>query len=174
MDRLPLLLAQACVRVDHVRVHRVVNAATRRPPLRAKIGAGLTIDAFDVGVAEGRLGHVGLAHSAALVARGLGIAIGAIEETTDPVLDAHTGLVLGVRQLASVQAGGVERVRLELTMAVGAPDPHDQVVITGDPSLDVRVNGGVAGDRATVGTAVNAALAVGNMRPGLVSATACR
>jgi 4-hydroxy-tetrahydrodipicolinate reductase len=172
MDRLPLLLAEGCVRVDHVRVERVVDAAARRAPLRAKVGAGLAVDAFHQGVAEGRIGHVGLAQSAALVARGLGVAIGAIEETIDPVLDG--GRVLGVRQVASVHAAGVERVRLELTMALGAPDPHDRVVIAGDPPLDVRVVGGVPGDRATVGAVVNAALAVGRMAPGLAAATSCR
>jgi hypothetical protein len=174
MDRLPLLLAEGCVRVDRVVVERVVDAAARRAPLRAKVGAGLSLEAFHVGVAERRLGHVGLAESAALVARGLGLPIGAIEEAIDPVVDAHTGRVLGVRQLASVQAGGVERVRLELTMAVGARDPHDRIVIEGDPPLDVRVEGGYAGDRATVGAVVNAVAAVGRMAPGLAKATSCR
>jgi len=172
MDRLPLLLAEGCVRVDHVRVERVVDAATRRGPLRAKVGAGLSLDDFRIGVAERRLGHVGLAESAALLARGLGLPIGAIEEIIDPVVEG--GRVQGVHQIAAVHADGVERVRLELTMAVGAPDPHDRVVIAGDPALDVRVQGGFQGDRATVGTVVNAVAAVGRMRPGLQSATSCR
>ena len=42
MDRLVLAVASACVRVDSVRVTRVVDAAKRRGPLRAKVGAGLT------------------------------------------------------------------------------------------------------------------------------------
>src|SRR5439155_21452187 len=43
MDRLPLTLAAACVRVDHVHITRIVDAAKRRVPLRAKVGAGLTV-----------------------------------------------------------------------------------------------------------------------------------
>jgi hypothetical protein len=60
MDRLPLTLAAACVSVDRVAVTRVVDAAKRRVPLRAKVGAGLTPDEFRAGVAERRLGHRGL------------------------------------------------------------------------------------------------------------------
>src|SRR5207302_1730376 len=58
MDRLPLQLAGAMVRVDGVRVERIVDAARRRGPLRAKVGEGLSVEEFRAGVAAGRLGHV--------------------------------------------------------------------------------------------------------------------
>ena len=64
MDRLPLTLAAACVRVDGVQVFRVVDAAKRRGPLRAKVGAGLTVEEFRTGVAARRLGHRGLTNRA--------------------------------------------------------------------------------------------------------------
>src|SRR5262249_57729165 len=67
MDRLTLAVASACVRVDSVRVTRVVDAAKRRGPLRAKVGAGLTREEFDAGVASKKLGHVGLTESAAVI-----------------------------------------------------------------------------------------------------------
>jgi 4-hydroxy-tetrahydrodipicolinate reductase len=171
MDRLPLTVAWGVVRVEHVLIERVVDAGRRRGPLRAKIGAGLSLDAFRAGVAERRLGHVGLAESAALVAEGLGIVIGAIEETIDAIADPVGGQVLGVHQIACVLAGGRERVRLDLKMALGLDKPHDRVVITGDPSLEMRVEGGVQGDRATVGATVNAVLQVGRLAPGLYRAT---
>src|SRR5207244_12988074 len=97
MDRLPLQLAGAMVRVDGVRVERVVDAARRRGPLRAKVGEGLSVDEFRRGVAERRLGHVGLPASAALLARGLGTALARFEEAIDPVTD-DPGCVLGVPQ----------------------------------------------------------------------------
>jgi len=172
MDRLPLALVWGSCRVDHITIERVVDAAQRRAPLKAKVGAGLTIDAFRAGVAAGRFGHVGLAESAALIADGIGVVIGAIEETTEAVTDPATGLVLGVHQTAIIHAGGVERVRLDLKMYAGAPDPHDRIVVAGDPPLDVLVTGGFHGDRATVGATVSAVRAISEMSPGLRRATA--
>jgi 4-hydroxy-tetrahydrodipicolinate reductase len=175
MDRLALAAVAGCVRVDHVRVERVVDAAKRRGPLRAKVGAGITAQEFRAGVDAGHLGHVGLAESAALLARGLGhtVHLSDIEETVDPVIETAEvagvapGLVLGVRQSALVRVGGVERVRLDLQMSVGAQDPHDRIVVAGDPPLDVVVAGGYQGDRATVGAVVNAVGEIGRARPGL-------
>lgn len=162
MDRLPLAIAGGCVRVDHIAVERVVDAARRRGPLRAKVGAGLTPDEFNAGVAARRLGHVGLGESAALVARGLRAPLDEVTEGIEPVIAAAetagvpAGRVLGVRQWASARSGGREVVRLDLEMAVGTADPHDRIVVTGDPPLDVLVRGGFQGDRATVGAVVNA------------------
>jgi hypothetical protein len=168
MDRLPLFLASACVLVERVLVERVVDAARRRGPLRAKVGAGLDPETFRNGVAAGRLGHVGLAESAAMVAAGLGWPATHVPETIEPVV-GDDGLVLGVRQTAAVWQGGRERVRLELEMSVGAREPHDRVVVDGDPPLDVRVEGGVHGDRATVGTVVSLAMRAGELGAGLVT-----
>ena len=75
MDRLPLTLAAACVRVDHVHVTRIVDAAKRRAPLRAKVGAGLTVEEFHAGVAARTLGHRGFGESCALVGLGLGLTL---------------------------------------------------------------------------------------------------
>jgi len=84
----------------------------------------------------------------------------------------ESGRVRGVKQTCCVLAAGAERVRLDLAMYVGAEDPHDRIVVAGDPPLDVRVLGGFQGDRATVGATVSAAFAVGKMAPGLYKATA--
>src|SRR5262249_28320203 len=46
MDALPLVLAASQTTLRAVRVRRVVDAATRRPQLAAKVGAGLTPDEF--------------------------------------------------------------------------------------------------------------------------------
>ncbi len=175
MDRLPLTLAAACVRVDSVRVERVVDAAKRRGPLRAKVGADLTVAEFEAGVAARRLGHRGLPESCALVGLGLGVSFDEVRNTIEPVVTsaAHPrvgiapGRVAGLRQSAVGLKGGREIVRLDLEMSVAAPDPHDRVVIAGDPPLDVLVQGGTHGDRGTVGTTVSAIPAVVVASPGL-------
>ena len=162
MDRFVLAAAGACVRVDSVRVTRVVDAAKRRGPLRAKVGAGLSREEFVAGVASKKLGHVGLSESAAIIALGLGLPIDEISETIKPVIAEREtdgiapGRVLGLHQVALVQAGDEARVVLDLTMAVGAPDPSDRIDIEGDPPLHLTAAGGFHGDRSTIGTVVNA------------------
>jgi 4-hydroxy-tetrahydrodipicolinate reductase len=173
MDRLPLTLAAACVRVDRVAVTRVVDAAKRRGPLRAKVGAGLTIAEFEAGVAAKQLGHRGLPESCALLGLGLGVTFDEVRNTIGPVTEARPtiepGRVAGLRQSAIGMRDGREVVRLDLEMSVGAPEPHDRVVIEGDPPLDLVIRGGTHGDRATVGTVLNAIPAVISAAPGLLT-----
>jgi len=171
MDRLPLTLAAACVRVDRVQVTRIVDAAKRRGPLRAKVGAGLTVEEFEAGVAARRLGHRGFAESCALVGLGLGVVLDDIRTTIGPVVAERPGIaagrVAGLRQSAVGVRGGREIVRLDLEMSVGAPDPRDAILIDGDPPLDVVIRGGTHGDRGTVGTVLSAIPAVIAAPPGL-------
>jgi len=79
------------------------------------------------------------------------------------------GNVLGLHQIALVQAGDEILVSLDLTMAVGAEAPSDRIDIAGDPPLHVTVAGGFHGDRATVGTVVNAVPFIVRATPGLHS-----
>jgi 4-hydroxy-tetrahydrodipicolinate reductase len=162
MDRLALAAASACVNVEKLKVTRVVDAAKRRGPLRAKVGAGLSRDDFEAGVAARKLGHVGLSESAAMIAVGLGLPIDEISETIEPVLAATetdgvgAGRVLGLHQIARVRAAGEIQVELDLTMAVGVGRAFDRIEIQGDPPVNLTVEGGFHGDRATVGCVVNA------------------
>lgn len=160
MDRLPVMLASVCVRVDRVEVTRIVDVATRRAPLRAKVGVGLTREEFDAGVAARRLGHRGLPESCALVGIGLGRQFDQVRSTIEPVIEERPGVppgrVAGLRQTAIGSRDGKEIATLFLEMSFGAPNPHDRIRIDGDPPLDVLVQGGTAGDPATVGAVVNA------------------
>jgi 4-hydroxy-tetrahydrodipicolinate reductase len=175
MDRLPLALAGACVSVRKVEVERVVDAAKRRLPLRAKVGAGVTVEEFRAGVASRRFGHRGLPESCALVGAGLGLRLDEIKSAIDPVVATESapragitnGRVAGLRQSAIGLVGGQAVVRLDLEMSMDAPDPHDRVRIDGDPPLDVLIAGGTHGDRGTVGTTINAIPAVVAGPPGL-------
>jgi hypothetical protein len=175
MDRLPLALAGACVAVRGARVERVVDAAKRRGPLRAKVGADLTVEEFEAGVADRRLGHRGLPESCALLGAGLGLTFDELRTTIAPVvasadnprLGISPGRVAGLRQSAVGMKGGEARVRLELEMSIGAPEPHDRIVLDADPPIDLWIAGGIHGDRGTVGTVINAIAAVRSAAPGL-------
>ena len=178
MDRWPAVLAQACVRVEHVHVTRIVDASRRRGPLQVKVGSGLSPAEFHAGVAAGRLGHVGLAASARLCARALGIAGARVSETIAPVVvtreqprgDIPEGCVAGVRQRALAVVDGREVVRLDLEMSMHAPDPHDRVVLLSDPPVDARVAGGYHGDRGTIGAVLSGIRRVRALAPGLRTA----
>src|SRR5262249_57422487 len=83
MDRLPLALAATMVRVDRVQVRRVVDASKRRGPLQTKVGNGITPEEFHANVKAGKMGHVGLPESVALIAPGLGWRVDEIRQNDD-------------------------------------------------------------------------------------------
>lgn len=167
LDRLVATLGQVCGPVRHVTATRVVDARTRREALQRKVGAGLTEEEFFDLVDKEQLGHVGLVESAALAALGVGLDLDDYEEELAPVFaeedltggafPVKKGRVAGMFQSVVGLEDGQERVRLELTIAVGADNPGDRIEIDADPKMVLEIPGGVAGDRATANAVVNAA-----------------
>ena len=179
LDRLVATAAQVCGPVRHVSAVRIVDARTRREALQRKVGAGLTEEEFFRLVDAEQLGHVGLAESAALCALGCGIDCDDFEEEISPVLAEEditggaflvkAGKVAGIHQTAVGFADGQERVRLELTIAVGAEPASDTIKIDAEPGMTLSIPGGTAGDRATANVVVNAAPRVKSAEPGLLT-----
>jgi len=179
MDKLVVTLMAACRRVERVRVRREVDAALRREPLQRKVGAGLRREQFDALVAEGKIRHVGLPESAAMIARTLGLehveitetidAVIADQDITTPFLTVKKGDVAGVEQVARVKVDGQEKITLELRMYAGARAPADEIHIQGDPEIHMTIPGGIFGDSATAAVVVNAIPAVLAARPGLIT-----
>jgi 4-hydroxy-tetrahydrodipicolinate reductase len=178
LDRLPAILAQVTGPVRHLRGVRVVDVSRRRVALQRKVGAGLAEQEFHDRVERGEIGHVGLAESAAMAAEAcVGVDEYEVDEEIVPLLaeeDAEgpvpvaRGQVAGLHHEARVFAEGREVVRLELTIAVGAAEPRDEVSLDADPPVRVVVPGGIAGDAATANTVVNAVSSLVELR-GLVS-----
>jgi len=178
MDRLGLELSGMVKRVDAITCTRRVDAAQRRAPLQRKIGATLTVDAFSARVAEGRIGHVGLVESLAVVVAGLGgeVRLEAIEHRLEPVIaeqplhaaigEIEPGRVAGIHERA-MWAGDSLAVTLDLTMAVGVPKPVDRIDIAGPVPLTLKIPGSAPGDSATVAALLNAAPIVAGLSPGL-------
>lgn len=174
MDSLVLVLASACQRVSQVTIWRVVDVGTRRVQLQRKVGAGL--DAQEFGQVSG---HIGLRESACLIADRLSWGHEGLEESLEPVIspaDRRTphlavkrGQVAGVHQVVSLRRGGREVLRLDLTMAVGAERPRDEIQIEGTPPLHVVIDRGIQGDLATVAIVVNAVPALVAAPPGLLT-----
>lgn len=177
MDALPVFLSTPMDTVDAVRVERVQDAAQRRGPLQAKVGAGLDIDRFETEVAEAA-GHVGSPESVAMIADALGWELAEITESMEPVVadravetdhvSVEPGDVAGIKQVAHGRGPqGEERITLDLRMYVGAEAPHDTVTFDGRPPISVTVDGGYHGDIATTAVVCNVAHRVIQAEPGL-------
>jgi 2,4-diaminopentanoate dehydrogenase len=177
MDLLPICISAASREISEIRIERVVDASTRRESLQRKIGSGMPPRIFGRMLSTGAAGHAGLKESLALIAHCLEGKLGPIKETGKPVIasreirtrhfQVRKGQTCGIHQRAEATLNGKVRLVLDLTMYLGAPHPHDRVQITGDPPLNVIVEGGVAGDQATVAALVNTAPLLLDAPPGL-------
>lgn len=181
MDVLPIGVTAVSRTVEKIEVTRVVDAATRRQPLQAKIGSGQAPAEFREKLLDGRAGHAGLRESLALVAHAMGWTLDTVSEVGEPVIaereirtqffTVRPGQVCGIHQRAVGRRGGADKIVLDLRMYLGAPSPHDRIVVTGRPPLDVVVQGGVAGDDATIAALINVVPRLLAAAPGLHLAT---
>jgi 4-hydroxy-tetrahydrodipicolinate reductase len=177
LDTLTVALSSVCQKVNSIRAERVVNALQRRLPLQKKIGTGLSTAEFDKRIAEGTIKHVGLPESVGLITLAMGWKVGEIQERITPVIaekELHSdyvqvkpGEVAGVRQVAKGILAGFELVVLDLRMYLGAPNPHDSILIDGTPPVDMTIRGGVQGDQATPAIIVNSIPKIKALQPGL-------
>ena len=177
MDALPATLSGAAQDVRFARVVRVVDTSRRRLNLQRKTGSGMTVTEFQQQIEAGRMGHIGLAESCALLAAALGWRVDRVIDEISPIvadrplrsshLEVPIGRVAGLHQIASGQVGDRTVVELDLTMALGGVDDVDKVHLEGTPSLDLVVTGGLPGDLATVAALLNAVPAIVQAAPGL-------
>ncbi len=173
MDALPLYITKICKRVDKIEIERVVNASTRRENLQRKIGSGLSIEEFN----PSKYGHAGLKESAFLVASYLNWDTTIFEETIKPLVamqdiktdffEVKAGKVCGIKQKVRI----VDKLDYSLIMSLDVSESYDQIVITGNPSLNLKFNGGIKGDEATVAILVNNIPKLRLAKPGLLKVT---
>jgi 4-hydroxy-tetrahydrodipicolinate reductase len=178
MDSLPLNLTAICQRVDRIQILRRMNASHRRGPFQAKIGSGMTVDAFKAKMAEGRMGHVGLPESMGMLFHTLGRRLARYESSVEPVVadrlvkteffQVKPGQVRGLKQVARGYSDEGEFVALTFLAALDEGDEGDTVRITGKPDLEVKLKG-TNGDIATVAITVNAIRRVNEAGPGLLT-----
>ncbi|MCX5690681.1 MAG: dihydrodipicolinate reductase [Planctomycetota bacterium] len=177
MDALPAALTAVCKSVRGVSCYRIQDASSRRIPFQKKIGVGLEDAQFNAKVKDGSLRHVGLGESLHFIAHFVGLKIERWEEDIAPVRadrDMTSGMglipkgrICGVRQMARGYHDERTVVNLEFQAAIGQADPHDRVVIDGEPPIDMIIRGGVHGDIATSAIVLNAIRAIMNAPPGL-------
>jgi hypothetical protein len=177
MDFLPTVLTAPCQNVKKVEVWRVQDASVRRIPFQQKIGAGLTLEEFEIKRKSGTLRHVGLPESVDFIAKRLGWKLDKNTETLEPVIaekDINTGykpitkgMACGVHQVGRGFVGDKEVIALNFKAAVGEPESYEQVRIDGEPEIQSIITGGVNGDIATCAITLNAVRSVLAASPGL-------
>jgi 4-hydroxy-tetrahydrodipicolinate reductase len=181
MDTLPIVLSAACLRVDSIKVTRMMYSGDRRITYQKKIGTGLTKEQFKEKIKKGEItGHVGLFESTAQIASALGWSLDEIVETPpEPVIaeeelktayiTVKKGEVAGLRNIAYGVLNGKKVVTLEFVSHAGIKEPYDEVIINGEPKIRQRIFGGVHGDIGTVAMIVNMIPRVIVARPGLLT-----
>ncbi len=177
MDAWPLFMSGVCTDVKEVRVSRVQDASSRRIPFQEKIGAGKTKKEFQKLVSEGKIRHVGLPESVAMIAAGLGWRMDKVTETIGPILHRRTvksdyitvkpGRVAGVKQVGRGWSKGKALITLNFEASIGAGESYDSVSIKGTPNMEVVVKGGTHGDVATMAMLTNAIPRILELPPGL-------
>jgi len=178
MDALPLFLTGICQRVDRIAVTRIIDASTRRGPFQAKIGSGLTVDAFQAKMAAGRMGHVGLPESVGMVFDTLGKKLIRYESAVEPVVAerlvetkyfaVQPGQVMGLKQVARGYSAEGEFITLTFIAALETGEEGDTVQIFGKPDLEVKLKG-TNGDITTIAIVVNAIRRILEAPPGLAT-----
>ncbi len=177
MDAFPVGATAISKSVTRVEVHRYQDASSRRTPFQKKIGVGLSDAEFKARVKSGVLRHVGLGESLHFIAEQLGLKVDRWEEDLEPVratreIKSALGLVkkrgiCGVRQEARGYDGKKVVVDLRFQASLGLEDPHDRVIVTGVPALDIVWRGGVQGDIATSAITLNTIGPLRASAPGL-------
>jgi hypothetical protein len=167
MDSLPLILTAPCLRVDTIKVTRMMNSSRRRIPFQKKVGTSMTPEEFKINIEDGVItGHVGLLESINMIAAGLEWELDrAVELPPEPVIaqiPIETGLgtvdpgnVIGLKSVAFAEISDKKVITLEFYAYAGVKDEYDEVIIEGLPKIHEKIMGGVHGDIGTVAMTIN-------------------
>ncbi|VVB53949.1 Uncharacterised protein [uncultured archaeon] len=186
MDTLPLVASAPCLTVERIEIDRIMNASLRREAFQRKIGAGSTRQQFNQLVKEGKIRHVGLTESVAMMTAALGFDIHSSdveikESVPEPLLakypvktefiEVAPGNPSGVHQYATCKIKGKETIRLNFKAAVDLQESYDECRIYpkdgGEPAMKLRCVGGVFGDTATIAMIANCIPYLRTAGPGL-------
>jgi hypothetical protein len=165
MDTLPLFVSSGCQGLRRIRVVRRVDTSTRRRPLVAKSGYGMTTKQFMSGIRTGTVGHVGLEASARLLAEGLRWKVKRVETAIDPVM-GDDDLAIGQHQHLDLVDDQGRSIALELTMVWGLANPGDVIDLEGTVGVRMEIPGGYPGDQGTTARVIRALSRLRELEPG--------
>jgi len=167
MDTLPLILTAPCLKVNAIKIRRMMDSSKRRIPFQAKVGTGLSQKEFRKKIDDKIItGHVGLLESINMIADSLGWKLNkAVELPPVPVITKKkikTGLgtvepgnVVGLTSKAFAKKDGKEVITLEFCAHANVKKEYDEILIKGLPNIHEKIIGGVHGDIGTVAVTIN-------------------
>ena len=182
MDLLAICLTGCMTDVESVTCRRVNSLSPFGPAVMEEQGVGLTVDAFNKGVADGTLaGHVGFAESVGMIAEALGWKVDKFEQQMKPIVTsvdrkspygfAAAGDVAGVNMTGQgyvdveVKIDMIHPQQIEPEME--GTHTGDYIVLKGTPEVNMAINPEVDGGIGTIAMVVNMIPHVINARPGL-------
>lgn len=181
MDTLTIALTAPCQKINHIKIVRIMNAATRRVPFQRKIGAGLTAKEFKEKIWTKQIsGHVGLEQSIGMIAAALAWELDTIRvDAVEPVvaekavkshaISVAAGMVAGLKQCAFGIKNTREVISLEFQAYIGAEEEYDAITIDGVPPIHEKISPCVHGDIGTIAMICNAIPKVLNAEAGLAT-----
>jgi 4-hydroxy-tetrahydrodipicolinate reductase len=167
MDTFPLFLTGPCLRVDSIKITRMMDSSKRRIPFQAKVGTALTKKQFRDKIDNKVItGHVGLLESINMIAEGLGWTLDeAVELSPQPVITPKKiktvlgtvppGNVIGLISKAYAKIGGKKVIDLYFCANAAVKEQYDEIIIKGKPNIHEKIIGGVHGDTGTVAVTIN-------------------
>lgn len=183
MDTLPLILTAPCLKVDAIKVTRMMDSSKRRMPFQKKVGTCLTVEEFKTKTQNKDItGHVGLLESIHMIASGLQWDLDeAVELPPKPVVAKEEiktvlgvvspGNVAGLVSTAYGKRNGQIVIALEFNANAGNREEYDEIVVEGVPKIHQRIQGGVHGDIGTVAVTINTVPRAVEAPPGLMLMT---
>lgn len=180
MDALAVTLSGACEHVSKIEATRILDATKRRVPFQTKVGVGLSIEEFRKKVRSGKFGHIGLQESIAMACTALNFKLDRISQKISPKIATHDistehfgvvkkGRVIGLVQDAQGFANNRVVASYHIEMYAEAKNPMDEIRLSGNPDIVLKVPGGTPGDITTAAIVVNSIPRVVESNPGLVT-----
>lgn len=182
MDLLAICLTGCMTDVESVTCRRVNSLSPFGPAVMEEQGVGLTVDAFNKGVADGTLaGHVGFAESVGMIAEALGWKVDKFEQQMKPIVTsvdrkspygfAAAGDVAGVNMTGQGYVYGEVKIDMihpqQIEPEMEGTHTGDYIVLKGTPEVNMAINPEVDGGIGTIAMVVNMIPHVINARPGL-------
>lgn len=182
MDLLAICLTGCMTDVESVTCRRVNSLSPFGPAVMEEQGVGLTVDAFNKGVADGTLaGHVGFAESVGMIAEALGWKVDKFEQQMKPIVTsvdrkspygfAAAGDVAGVNMTGQGYVDGEVKIDMihpqQIEPETEGTHTGDYIVLKGTPEVNMAINPEVDGGIGTIAMVVNMIPHVINARPGL-------
>lgn len=182
MDLLVVCLTGCMIDVEHIEAKRVNSLSPFGPAVMEEQGVGLSVEAFEKGVADGTLaGHVGFPESIQMMAKAIGWSVEKIEQQMKPIVTkvdrkspfgfAKAGDVAGVNMTGQGYVDGEVKIDMihpqQIEPEMEGTYTGDYITIKGTPEVNMSIKPEIEGGLGTIAMCVNMIPHVINADPGL-------